>query len=261
MDIKYIGSGTAAMAMVEYVTNYIAKLSLDSSTVFSSLCAAVKAITEKPAVNPITNQVDNSEQSRLFLLKSCNSLIGKNELSDQQVSSFLCGIPNHYTNHVFDKLWWSSILRFVDPTLFCDSSPIDVDNLSDPSCDPSNSTLCQEDDSLSEDPFISLESVIHNKCLLPPKIPCGTNIDMIYQPNEFEHIHLWDIFSNYKKVKIPKHTKKPIECVFNSTLSDTDDNIDIRSSPQIFRFLPAHPQFLTHCYKKRPLPITPVIMG
>ncbi|KIJ39675.1 hypothetical protein M422DRAFT_135661, partial [Sphaerobolus stellatus SS14] len=41
MDIKYVGSGTAAMAMVEYVINYIAKMSLDSSTVFTALCAAI----------------------------------------------------------------------------------------------------------------------------------------------------------------------------------------------------------------------------
>ncbi|KIJ35320.1 hypothetical protein M422DRAFT_87868, partial [Sphaerobolus stellatus SS14] len=41
MNIKYVGSGTAAMAMVEYVTNYIAKMSLNSTTVFAALCAAI----------------------------------------------------------------------------------------------------------------------------------------------------------------------------------------------------------------------------
>ncbi|KIJ47098.1 hypothetical protein M422DRAFT_135073, partial [Sphaerobolus stellatus SS14] len=41
MDIKYVGSGTAALAMIEYVSNYIAKLSLDSTTVFAALVAAL----------------------------------------------------------------------------------------------------------------------------------------------------------------------------------------------------------------------------
>ncbi|KAF8592084.1 hypothetical protein K439DRAFT_1291777, partial [Ramaria rubella] len=106
MDINYIGSGTAAMAMVQYVTNYIAKLSFDSSTVFSALCAAIKSVTSSPPIDPTTDNIDVHEQSRLLLLKSCNAMIGKRELSGQQVASFLCNIPNRFTNHHFDKLWW-----------------------------------------------------------------------------------------------------------------------------------------------------------
>ncbi|KIJ24025.1 hypothetical protein M422DRAFT_148311, partial [Sphaerobolus stellatus SS14] len=106
MDIKYVGSGTAAMAMVQYVTNYIAKLSLDSSTVFTALCGAIKAVCEYPPIDPISEQIDNNEQSRLLLLKTCNSMIGKRELSGQQVASFLLNIPNRFTNHKFDKMWW-----------------------------------------------------------------------------------------------------------------------------------------------------------
>ena len=110
MDIKYIGSGTAAMAMVEYVTNYIAKLSLDSASVFSSLCAALKAVTTSPPKDPTNQITDTSEQSHLLLLKTCNSMLGKRELSGQQVASFLCNIPNRFTNHQFENLWWSNIL-------------------------------------------------------------------------------------------------------------------------------------------------------
>ncbi|KIJ42106.1 hypothetical protein M422DRAFT_119490, partial [Sphaerobolus stellatus SS14] len=92
MDIKYVGSGTAAMAMVEYVTNYIAKMSLDSTTVFAALCAAIKSVASKPPINPITDSIDTGEQSKLVLLKCCNGLIGKRELAGPQVGSALCSI-------------------------------------------------------------------------------------------------------------------------------------------------------------------------
>ncbi|KIJ56710.1 hypothetical protein M422DRAFT_148532, partial [Sphaerobolus stellatus SS14] len=109
MDIKYVGSGTAAMAMVEYVTNYIAKMSLDSTTVFAALCAAIKSVQEKPPLNPLTETIDLEERSRLVLLKICNAMIGKRELSGPQVASFLINIPNRFTNHHFDRMFWSSL--------------------------------------------------------------------------------------------------------------------------------------------------------
>ena len=121
------------MAMVEYVTNYIARMSLDSSTVFTALCAALKSVSDNPALNPITEEVDHCEQSQQVLLKTCNGMIGKHELSSQQVASFLCHIPNHFTNHHFDTLYWTSILDYTAPNVFAYlQASTDDENLENP---------------------------------------------------------------------------------------------------------------------------------
>ncbi|THU76458.1 hypothetical protein K435DRAFT_704843, partial [Dendrothele bispora CBS 962.96] len=97
MDVKPIGSGTVAMAMFQYVANYTAKFSMDTAFVFSALCAAIKAISEKPPMD-IEGNIDGWEKSRQFLIKTVNRLIAKRELSSQQMASKLIGNPSCYTN-------------------------------------------------------------------------------------------------------------------------------------------------------------------
>ncbi|KAJ3889851.1 hypothetical protein GG344DRAFT_27764, partial [Lentinula edodes] len=100
MDSKPIGSGTVAMAMFQYFGNYTVKFSMDTAFVFSALCAAIKILSEHPPMD-IDGNLDESEHSRQFLIKTVNKLIAKRELSSQQVASMLIGIPSHYTNRTF----------------------------------------------------------------------------------------------------------------------------------------------------------------
>ncbi|KAJ3120408.1 hypothetical protein HK098_004637 [Nowakowskiella sp. JEL0407] len=68
-DIKFIGSGTAAEAMYEYITNYIAKRSLDSAVMFSASPAAIASITHQMKDGTlITDEPD--ECARSFMIKS-----------------------------------------------------------------------------------------------------------------------------------------------------------------------------------------------
>jgi len=215
MDIKYVGSGMAAMAMVEYVMNYIAKLSLDSSTVFAALCSAIKAVCDNPPIDPVTETIDENEQSRLLLLKTCNAMIGKCELSGQQVTLFLLGIPNHFTNHKFDKLWWSSILKFSCNTLF------------DYEVDSENDTVKISENLDSEagvDPnsYILLESVIQQPLDNDPSLPQHVTFvqDMFYHPTELESLSLWGLFESYVRINIPVRKNK----ISDNNMECNDDN-------------------------------------
>ncbi|KAJ6512938.1 hypothetical protein C8R45DRAFT_772423, partial [Mycena sanguinolenta] len=91
MDIKPIGSGTVAMAMFHYVGNYTIKSSMDTAFIFSD----------------IDGSVDPSERSRLLMVKTVNQLIGKRELSSQQMASKLMGWPSKYTNRSYPIFYWS----------------------------------------------------------------------------------------------------------------------------------------------------------
>ncbi|THU82120.1 hypothetical protein K435DRAFT_611834, partial [Dendrothele bispora CBS 962.96] len=110
MDVKPIGSGTVAMAMFQYVGNYTIKFSLDTAFVFSALCAAIKALAEKPPMD-IDGEIDGIEKSRQFLIKAANKLIAKRELSSQQMASKLIGKPSCYTNRTYPIFYWSGMLR------------------------------------------------------------------------------------------------------------------------------------------------------
>ncbi|THV02109.1 hypothetical protein K435DRAFT_581364, partial [Dendrothele bispora CBS 962.96] len=110
MDAKPIGSGTVAMTMFQYVGNYTIKLSLDTAFVFSALCAAIKALSEKPPID-IDGKVDGPEKSRQFLIKTANKLVAKRELTSQQIASKLIGTPSCYTNRTYPRFYWSGLLR------------------------------------------------------------------------------------------------------------------------------------------------------
>ncbi|KAF8130096.1 hypothetical protein K438DRAFT_1643972, partial [Mycena galopus ATCC 62051] len=106
MDVKLIGSGTMAMAMYSYVGNYVIKTSLDTAFMFSALCAGIKALTDSPPMTE-SGEVDVRERSRLLMVKTVNQLIGKRELSSQQVASELMNWPTKYTNRKYPKFYWT----------------------------------------------------------------------------------------------------------------------------------------------------------
>ncbi|KAF7333268.1 ATP-dependent DNA helicase [Mycena sanguinolenta] len=116
-DLKQTASGSTAMAMVEYMCNYTVKLQLDTSVVFSALCASIKALQEKPPED-IDGQIDNSEMARLMMVKTTNTLVGKRELTGQQTASFLLGRKNNYTSDEYEEYWWSSMLRDLARDIF-----------------------------------------------------------------------------------------------------------------------------------------------
>ncbi|KAF8144023.1 hypothetical protein K438DRAFT_1632573, partial [Mycena galopus ATCC 62051] len=110
MDAKLIGSGTMAMAMYSYVGNYVIKTSLDTAFMFSALCAGIKAISDAPPIAE-DGQIDIEERSRLLMVKTVNQLIGKREMSAQQVVSELMNWPTKYTNRKYPRFYWSGMLR------------------------------------------------------------------------------------------------------------------------------------------------------
>lgn len=66
-DLKQISSGTSTMAMIEYMMNYTTKLQLDTSIVFSALCASIKTLRDNPPTD-LDGNADASEISRLMMV-------------------------------------------------------------------------------------------------------------------------------------------------------------------------------------------------
>ncbi|KAJ7092459.1 hypothetical protein B0H15DRAFT_761946, partial [Mycena belliarum] len=104
-DLKQTASGPVAMAMVEYMLNYTVKLQLDTSIVFSSLCASIQTLKIDPPKDA-DGEIDRAEMSRLMMVKATNKLVGKRELTGQQTASQLLGRKNNYTSDEYKEYWW-----------------------------------------------------------------------------------------------------------------------------------------------------------
>jgi hypothetical protein len=109
-DIKFIGLGEAAKALIYYVTDYVTKSTLPTHVGLSALRAAVeknrKKFDEDSLATPAT-------VSRSLFVKVANGILGRMEVSHQQVMSHIMGGDDHYTSHSFRTLSWGAFHRAV----------------------------------------------------------------------------------------------------------------------------------------------------
>ncbi|KAJ6527536.1 hypothetical protein B0H19DRAFT_969685 [Mycena capillaripes] len=123
MDIKFIGSGPAAKAILYYITDYITKTQLQAHVAYAALELAVKRLGEyDPNVDEYT------VRARKLLQKCAHAMIAKQELSAQQVVSYLMDYEDHFTSHKFNSLYWTSFEKFIndeDPSPECYRSKVE----------------------------------------------------------------------------------------------------------------------------------------
>ncbi|KIY65051.1 hypothetical protein CYLTODRAFT_357474 [Cylindrobasidium torrendii FP15055 ss-10] len=107
-DLKFVGSGWVGMALSVYMSSYTAKASIDSAVILCALAAAVEDAEERK--DTVTDEV---EASRHVLRRTLNIMVGRRELSGQQVAAEILGHGNHRTNVTFGKYYWTSLLNYV----------------------------------------------------------------------------------------------------------------------------------------------------
>ncbi|KII93650.1 hypothetical protein PLICRDRAFT_49682 [Plicaturopsis crispa FD-325 SS-3] len=111
IDLKFIGSGEAAKALLYYVTDYITKPSLPAHIGLAALQYAIKkTATQSNSVNIIAGEPKKSSA----LVTIVNGLMGRQEISHQQVMSYLIGGGDHYKSENFVNLYWTPYLRLFD---------------------------------------------------------------------------------------------------------------------------------------------------
>nr|GAT48229.1 ATP-dependent DNA helicase [Mycena chlorophos] len=266
-DAKPIASGTVAMAMFGYFSHYTIKSTMDTAMIFSALCAAIKALQDKPPQTADGEPCDQTEQSRLLLVKSVNQLVGKRELSSQQMAAHLLGCSNKYTNRAYPKFFWTRMLNECTGNLFVfTSSTNDSDQPSEngPISAQNNN---QELDALNEDASSAslagqtTEQLVDESMALltadllgptdgqeePEELDSPTHSlmfsDIFDRPSQLTDLCAWDIWVGYEKHKLPTSRKQ---------------------SKEFLRFGRNHPQATTHCLKKidqSSLPRVPVLLG
>ena len=98
MDIKFIGSGSAAKALTYYISDYITKNDLKVHVGLQAIQAAMDS-HQKRFADDISSSVSTRERN--LLTKTVNAMMGRREVSHQQVMSYLVGGGDYYASHEF----------------------------------------------------------------------------------------------------------------------------------------------------------------
>ncbi|KAJ7776559.1 hypothetical protein DFH07DRAFT_691564, partial [Mycena maculata] len=112
MDIKFIGSGASAKGILYYITDYITKSQLKTHVAFSMLELAVKKLGEH---NPLQDEL--TVRAEKMLQKCAYAMISQQELSGQQVASYLMDFEDHFTSHSYRNLYWTAFEGFINRQL------------------------------------------------------------------------------------------------------------------------------------------------
>ncbi|KAL1659068.1 hypothetical protein GGF50DRAFT_131315 [Schizophyllum commune] len=215
MDVQFIGSGASAKAILYYITNYITKTQLKAHVAYAALELAVKKLGQ---FNP--DEDEKEIRAKKMLQKCAYALISHQELSAQQVASYLLDFEDHFTSDKYINLYWTPFETFInraDPSPECYSTTADI-----PSKQQSEFTertvkdtheadeadmLEEEDDSCEPDLDAKHEevqceddevviSVNRNGTLQPSS---NQVVDYCARGDELEHINIWDFLSRVKK--------------------------------------------------------------
>ncbi|KAI0708654.1 hypothetical protein C8Q76DRAFT_626943 [Earliella scabrosa] len=110
MDIQFIGSGYEAKAILYYITDYVTKSPLKTHVAYAALELAVKKLETLPGT-PVPAP---SVRAKRVLQKCAFALVANQELSGQQVASYLQGHDDRFTSDSFRNLYWPSVERHFD---------------------------------------------------------------------------------------------------------------------------------------------------
>lgn len=289
MDIKYIGSGEAAKALVFYVTDYVTKSTLATHVGLSALIYAVKQNEIKYLDDRDTTP---EEERRSLFVKMVNSMMARQELSHQQVMSYLVGGGDHYKSHNFKVVRWCDFDRYVrEKSEMPQVSDIDrqIAYVSPDSVGTSEDLNRFESDTIEsselEDNNADTFSEIEDDNLVPTSdivtmqfteddtTMIGSNdiLDYIYRSSEdeFEKLSIWQYTESV--IKITKnHDQKRVDRNNINDEARQHEDAGRERMPRKRRgrhalargsYAKEHPQHKTHISRLRDYPVVPVLLG
>ena len=106
-DITFLGSGRDAMAIQEYVTDYITKCALSTYKMLDLFQSAIAKCEAEFAADP---SGELARQASLLVRRCLNKLNGDLEMSGPLVATYMLGLPDHYTSHDFQPIYVSQFV-------------------------------------------------------------------------------------------------------------------------------------------------------
>ncbi|KAF8067830.1 hypothetical protein FPV67DRAFT_1360480, partial [Lyophyllum atratum] len=109
MDIKFIGSGASAKAIIHYITDYISKPQMQSHASYVVLERASAMLNKFKASDDVSVIC-----AKKLLQRCAYEMIACQELSGQQVASHLMDYEDHFTSHDYNQLYWPTFEVYLE---------------------------------------------------------------------------------------------------------------------------------------------------
>lgn len=224
MDIKYIGSGVSAKAVVFYITDYITKSQLHAHVAYAALELAYKKLGEtSPGDDSITIRAKRLLQHCAYLL------ISHQEMSAQQVVSYLMDFEDHFTSHRYVNIFWTSFEHFInrnDPSAECYPARLST-AVSDPdfsmNVDVDTGTCADGGLESNEQDYFEEEVTIRTNVEGSVISKTSAIEDYVYRGAELHDVCVWDYFSRIEKVS-KRNDDRSRKRKINDTPYDHSDN-------------------------------------
>ncbi|KAG1851020.1 hypothetical protein C8R48DRAFT_750064 [Suillus tomentosus] len=198
MDIKFIGSGPAAKAILYYITDYITKSQLKTHV---ALAAMETAIHKLEIYDP---NDDCTLRAKKMLQKCAHSMISHQELSAQQVCSYLMDFEDHFTSHEYRGLYWTNFESFVEE---CNPSPDhshsgDTEGALD---EPNEEFEHRPVEGTLDDDGVYVEQLQNDEIRIGSDnfgnlVPKATQVmDYLHRDDKFSNICIWDFVAQVDK--------------------------------------------------------------
>ena len=270
MEIKHIGSGQGSKALIYYITDYITKASLPAHVGLAALLYAINRTNEK--YKDIPNWQETRSTGALTVV--VNSMMARQEISHQQVMSYIIGGGDHYTSDKFRVLYHASFDRLVARHWLreedCASTSVEVSSntnvgrasqshLGEPNTTtgtingPTNLTVARVDSLRWGDDLVTL--------LLGAGSISAVNQqhDYIYRPatEPFNSMGLFEYVGMTEKITKDAESRRILH------RQHQDGPGTRRGRPEEMRaeFGREHPQHGTHVVRKRTVWVVPVLLG
>ena len=286
MDIKHIGSGEGAKALIFYITDYITKASIPAHLGLAALTYAIsRTDTKYKDVSPW-----GAREETGALATVVNSMISRQEVSHPQVMSYLLGGGDHYTSHRYRILHYPSferlLTRHFEPhipitvTHASTAAPVQPRSLEPTSSDTASRANVSEQNSeeissglprlgrLAADELASrigdpddVDDQTTTLTLTPGSISAQSQQqDYLLRPasEPFESMALYQYTGMTEKITNTSEVRRA-----DRRQSSTQDGAGARGRPSEERgqFLSGHPQRNMHLVRKRVTWVVPVVLG
>ncbi len=276
MDIKHIGSGEGAKALIYYVTDYITKSSLPTHL---GLAALMYAINSTHARYGQPDGWDSAENVGALTIV-VNSMLSRQEVSHAQVMSELVGGGNHYTSHRFRLLYYRAFERAVKshwgelPGAVADehvsaenrrsaSAPADreeeVPDHTQPTVGDGDPAMVAHTEPDDPQPTHDDEGTVTLSLTNGSISALNQQQDYLLRPatDPFETMSLYQFAGLTEKITRAFDTRS------RQRVGPTEGQPSSRGRRREERgtFLPEHPDYQTHLVRKRVIWVVPVILG
>lgn len=225
MDIKFIGSGEAAKAYLYYITDYITKPSLPVHIGLAALSYAIKQTSVRFPTFTGKEPEGSIDLHRGAMIITVNSMMGHQEISHQQVMSYLVGGGDHYTPDTFQTLHWGAFKALARH---------------------------HDESRLTLEPGETEPSVVLQ---LGRRSITASNqvLDYVYRSMErdFDGMCLYEFFECTRKVSLPEASRELLRAGHRDSLGTIRGGFTCDN----------HPQFNSHSLRLRRCPAVPVILG